>query len=139
MPNVRSQVMLVRLKPYNPKRGHVMRKYTHGPTGKRFEENCGWYKVDAGLANYLLTVRQIATDPDSADAFDVCTEAEAKRVDEREKKAKDRKEAGDANDLTTADLRRLDASASTGSPVEERRQARAARNARAEARTRSVT
>lgn len=141
--STRSQAMLVRIKPYNPKRGHVLRKYTHLPTGKRFEENAGWYKVDAGLANYLKGVHQIASDPDSQFAFDVCTEAEAKRIDEREKKSKERKDPNEANDLTTSDLhRRLDASQSTGSPVEERRQARAARSQRADQRaerTRSVT
>ena len=134
--STRSPSMLVRLKPYNPKRGCVMRKYTHGPSGKRFEENCGWYKVDAGLAAYLKTVRQISGDPESADAFDVCTEAEAKRIDEREKKSKDRKDPNEATDLTTSDLRRLDASASTGDPVAERREARARRTAAA---TRSMT
>ena len=127
----RSSTMLVRLKPCNPKRGLVMRKYTHGPTGKRFEESAGWYKVDAGLADYLGSVHQIVTDLDSPRAFDVCTEAEARRVDEREKKEKLRKDPSEANDLTTSDLRRLDASSSTGSPVDERRAARAARTDRA--------
>jgi hypothetical protein len=104
--------MLVRLKPYDPKRRHVMQSYTHAPSGLRFEAARGWYKVDASIAAYLKTVAQIENDPDSPLAFDVMTDDQALEVDEREEVQKQQK-ASAANpneldqtpsDLTTADL-----------------------------------
>jgi hypothetical protein len=98
---------LVRLKPLNPRKRYVMKLYVHGPSGKTFYEKRGWYKVDDALAEYLSEVRQIESDEDSPLAFDVCTQPEAKRIDERERKVKDKRaQSGDANDLTTGDLRR---------------------------------
>jgi hypothetical protein len=100
-PNTR----LVRLKPYDRRRRHVMRVYVHGPTGKKFEERKGWYKVDASLAKYLGTVQQIEGDEDAPFAFDVCSAEEAKRLDERERRVRvKRAESDEANDLTTGDL-----------------------------------
>jgi hypothetical protein len=97
---------LVRLKPHDKRRRHVMRVYVHGPTGKKFEERRGWYKVDDGLADYLATVGQIEGDEDAPRAFDVCTAAEAGRIDEREKKVREKRaQSAEANDLTTANLR----------------------------------
>ena len=129
----------VRIKPFNPKRGHLLRKFTHAPSGKRFDESHGWYRgIDAGLAQALKEIHVHAHDMDSPFAFDVCTEAEAKAIDASEHKAKERKSAHDATDLTTRDLRTgsrefgsLDANASTGDPVAERREARARRTTRA--------
>lgn len=100
---------LVRLKPYNPKRGHNLRKYTHSPTGKKFEEPLGWYRVEDTLAVYLATVKQNPTDSDSPDAFDVVSEDEAKAIDKREAKEKDKKGADEPNDLTTREMRVRDA------------------------------
>ncbi len=97
---------LVRLKPFNAKRGHHMRKYTHGPTRRTFEVDRGWYKVDDDMADYLATVRQTSSDPDSPDAFDVCTEEEAIKIDARERVEKDRRDAANPNDLPSTDLRR---------------------------------
>jgi hypothetical protein len=113
----------VRLKPYNPRRGCVMRKYTHGPTNKKFEEAHGWYLVDDGLAHELENVHQIARDPDSPLAFDVTDLRGAKAIDAAEKKAKEKKDSTDATDLTTRDLR----SGTDRSPADERREARAKR------------
>ncbi len=41
-----SPTLLVRLKPYDKRRRHVMKIYVHGPSSKKFEERKGWYKVD---------------------------------------------------------------------------------------------
>lgn len=125
------QTRHVRIKPYNPKRGHLMRRYAHVPTNKRFEESHGWYIVDAALAKTLEEVHVHSHDMDSPLAFDVCTAAQAKEIDAREAKAKDRKDASGATDLTTDDLRSRSAiSNSTSSPVDERRTARARRTER---------
>jgi len=103
--STKAATKLVRLKPYDRRRRHVMRTYVHGPTGKKFEEKKGWYKVDATLAKHLAGVQQIEGDDQSPFAFDVCDAAEAKRIDERERKLKDKRaQADEANDLTTGDL-----------------------------------
>lgn len=81
------QVMHVRLKPYEPRRGHVLRRYSYG--GIKFHEERGWYRVDKDVADYLRTVRQVHGDEFSALAFDVCTEAEAQAI-----------EAAETNDAT---------------------------------------
>jgi hypothetical protein len=106
---------LVRLKPYDPKKGHIIQRYTAFST--QFEERKGWYRVSDGIADYLATVHQVPNDEDAAFAFDVCTEEEAKRLEAAEKrKAEERARAAEPNiaaprdvepigDLTTADLR----------------------------------
>lgn len=81
-----TQTMLVRLKPYNPKRGCFLRRFTY--KGLRFQEERGWYRVDLGVAKYLGDVRQVDSDPDSSPAFDVCTEEEARALEEKEKREK---------------------------------------------------
>ena len=106
---------LVRLKPFDPKKGHVIRRYT--AFSIRFEEARGWYKVADEVATYLGTVHQVPGDEDSPLAFDVCTEDEAQRIEAAEKKkAEERARAAEPNvaqpydvsvrggDLTTADL-----------------------------------
>ena len=75
---------LVRLKPFDPKRGHVIRRYT--AFSIRFEEARGWYKVADEVAAYLGTVHQVPGDEDSPLAFDVCSEEEAQRLETAEKK-----------------------------------------------------
>jgi hypothetical protein len=106
---------LIRIKPYDPKKGNVIRRYT--AFGVRFEEARGWYKVSDEVAAYLGTVHQRPGDDDSPLAFDVCTEDEAQRLETSEKKkAEERARAAEPNvaqphdvtarpaDLTTADL-----------------------------------
>ena len=108
---------LVRLKPYDPKKGHVLRRYT--AFSIRFDEARGWYRVEDEVAEYLATVHQIPGDEDSPLAFDVHSAAEAQAIDEAEKKkAEERARAASPNvanapvvspktpasDLTTADL-----------------------------------
>ncbi len=106
---------LVRLKPYDPKKNHVIRRYT--AFAIRFEEARGWYKVADEVAAYLATIHQRPSDDESPLAFDVCSEEEAQRVEAAEKKkAEERARAAEPNvaqpydvsvraaDLTTADL-----------------------------------
>ncbi len=81
--------MLVRVRPYNAKRGQTMRTHSRMHDGARatFQEGRGWYDVSHALAEELRQVRCSDMDPDSALAFDVCTPREARRVDEREEAA----------------------------------------------------
>lgn len=100
----------VRLKPYDPKKGHKIRQYM--VFGIRFEESKGWYRVPAvfirynnenepesqiDVVDYLRQVRQDNDDPDSPLAFDVCTPAEAKALDDAVKAAKARAVASAEN------------------------------------------
>ena len=87
--------MLVRLKAHDPRRGHVMRRYTY--RGIKFQEDRGWYRVENEVAEYLQTVRQVATDEHSPLAFDVCTEAEAKALDKKEQDAEKKRRAATDN------------------------------------------
>ena len=96
---------LVRLKPYAPKKGNFLRRYT--AFSVRFDESRGWYRVTDEVAEYLKGVHQISGDEDSVLAFDVCTEAEGKAIDEAEKKkAEERAKAAQPNiaDITTVDV-----------------------------------
>jgi hypothetical protein len=76
------ETVLVRLKAHDPRRGHVLRRYTYG--GIKIEGSRGWYRVEKDVAEYLKTVRQVDTDPHSPLAFDVATEDEARRIDAEE-------------------------------------------------------
>jgi hypothetical protein len=76
------ETLLVRLKPYDPRRGHVLRRYTY--SGIKFQEERGWYRVEKPVAEYLRAVREVPTDRHSQLAFDVCTEAEAKALETTE-------------------------------------------------------
>jgi hypothetical protein len=73
------ETMLVRLKPYDPRRGNVLRRFTF--RGIKFHEERGWYRVEGAVADYLRGVHQVPSDPYSPRAFDVCTEAEAKALE----------------------------------------------------------
>ena len=113
------ETMLVRLKPFDPRRGHVLRRFTY--RGIKIHQERGWYRVDKDTAAYLRTVRQVHSDEHSPLAFDVCTEAEAKAMDAKEKEeGAVRKSATDNIKLstprnngavTTADLPDTDKSA----------------------------
>ncbi len=100
--------MLVRLKPYDPRRGFVLRRYTY--LGIKFHEERGWYRVDKPVADYLRTVREEPDDEYTPPAFDVCTDDEAKALDAKETdEAKVRRAAADEVKLSAA---RTEASAS---------------------------
>jgi hypothetical protein len=93
--------MLVRLKEHDPRRGHVLRRYTYN--GIKFQVERGWYRVSKAVAEYLRGVRQEAGDLHSPLAFDVCTEAEAKELDAREDSAsRVRKGAADAVEVSVS-------------------------------------
>jgi hypothetical protein len=107
---------LIRLKPFDAKKGHVILRYT--AYGSTFEASKGWYRVSDRVASYLATVHQEPNDEDSPLAFDVCSKEEAERIDEAEQKKADERAratephvatARDATsiggDLTTEDLR----------------------------------
>ena len=51
-----TDTLLVRLKPYDPRRGHVLRRYTYA--GIKFQEERGWYRVERPVAEYLRAVRE---------------------------------------------------------------------------------
>lgn len=87
--------MHVRLKPYDRKRGHVLRTYCI--YGVRFLEKRGWYEVPKSLAKKLETIPQRPTDENSPRAFDVKTKEEAEIVDVKAQETPVRREAKDAN------------------------------------------
>ncbi len=91
---------LVRLKPYDERRGYVLRRYSF--IGIKFHEDRGWYRVEKQIADRLKNVHQIPNDIHSPLAFDVCTEEEAKELDAKEKADALRKEAKDDIQLSKA-------------------------------------
>jgi len=91
------ETLLVRLKPHDPRRGHVLRRYTY--RGIKFHEERGWYRVEKPVADYLRAVHQVPSDQHSPLAFDVCTDDEAKSLDAREK------EAGTTRKAATDDIK----------------------------------
>ncbi len=72
----------VRLKPYNKRRGHLVRTYTY--EGMKFVGERGWTTVSLSMGEKLKTLRQDENDPDSAKLFDVCTRAEADALEREE-------------------------------------------------------
>jgi hypothetical protein len=95
------ETMLVRLKSFDRRRGHVLRRYTYA--GVKLHEERGWYRVTKTVADYLRGVRQIAGDEHSPLAFDVMTDEEAKALDVREEaEAKVRRAATDDIKLSEA-------------------------------------
>lgn len=77
-------ILLVRLRPYAPRQGFVMRRYS--AFGIRFEEGRGWYEVPRSIGEYLKTVHEAAENPGSPLAFDVCTREGARQLEETEKR-----------------------------------------------------
>jgi hypothetical protein len=77
--------MHVRLKPYNPRQGYVMRRFR--AFGIEFVEGRGWYEVPRDIADYLRTVR--SNGDASPFAFDVCTAESAQQIEENEKRMKE--------------------------------------------------
>lgn len=95
------ETLLVRLKPHDARRGHVLRRYTY--LGIKFHQERGWYRVDKDVAEYLRGVRQVAADEYAPLAFDVCTDEEAKALDSKEEtESKVRRAAADEIRLSEA-------------------------------------
>jgi hypothetical protein len=76
------ETLLVRLKAFDPRRGHVLRRFTY--SGIKFQPERGWYRVEKQVAEYLRGVHQQPSDAYTPLAFDVCTDAEAKALDAAE-------------------------------------------------------
>lgn len=120
--------MLVRIKPLDPRRGHRLKTFVHGPTGKRFDERKGWYRVSAEIAEALRDVRVDECDDRSNFAFDVVSAEDAKRIDAAERKeAIKRADAETPNDLGTRDLHRRPADRPQDSPDDRRNTQRSER------------
>lgn len=80
----KSAPMLVRLKPFNPRKGYVMKTYVDGPTGAVFREERGWYEVDDPVL--IERLKECKSRPDreeSPNAFDVCTREQAIELERR--------------------------------------------------------
>lgn len=120
-----NDTLLVRMKPYDPRRGFVLRRLTYA--GIRFESQRGWYRVQKSVADHLRETRCVARDPYSPRAFDVCTEAEANTLDAAEADAaKVRRSATDdlklmpaRSSLTSEDLPKAAAGSSAQAPSKE--------------------
>ena len=79
-----AEQMLVRIKPYNPKKGHLRKCHIEQRFGMRFKEGAGWYEVPAHVARELRKVLHDANDPESAEVFDVVTKAVAHEIRQHE-------------------------------------------------------
>jgi hypothetical protein len=87
--------MFVRLKPYNPRRGYVRRRQM--VEGVRFDVDHNWYRIDDhAFAERLRAMTQDESDPESPALFDVCTESEARSIQERERERKGSASVDDA-------------------------------------------
>jgi len=78
------ETLLVRLKPYDPQRKFVLRRYAY--RGLHFLVKEGWKRVPKDVGDYLRAVRQKEFDTLSPPAFDVCTDAEAQAIDAHERR-----------------------------------------------------
>lgn len=82
-----NDAMYVRLKPYDKKRGYLVRRYniggheflTDGESGRPI-----WSRVTVKAAEFLKTLRQKENDPDSKPLFDVVTPPEYAAIAQRE-------------------------------------------------------
>jgi hypothetical protein len=77
--------LLARLKPYNERKGHLTRTYMID--GSRFFVDRGWYEVPDALGEKLRDLHQDHHNEDSPFLFDVGTQAEAERLEQREVEA----------------------------------------------------
>lgn len=74
--------LLARLKPYNPKKRHLVRCYMID--GVRFYEERGWYEVSDSLADKLRDLHQDHYDLDSPLLFDIMTPEQAEQLEQAE-------------------------------------------------------
>ena len=111
------KTLLVRLKPYDPRRGYLLRRFTY--RGIKFQCDRGWYRVAPDVAGYLATVRQNGASEFSPLAFDVCAPEEAKALDEREQESATTRTAA-ADDIKLSEARRTPETAASETPDEPR-------------------
>jgi hypothetical protein len=138
----KSEVIFVRIKPRNKRKGLRMRRYR--VFGIQFNEAQGWHKVSRWMSGevggavgaprqqlvdmkeYFANVRNTENE-DSPLAFDVCNEETARSIDEEErKKAEPKRKSAHPVDLTSADvrpgrLRAVDQTTASAPPTPERR------------------
>lgn len=92
---------LVRLKPFDPRRGQTLRRYTF--RGIRFRAEGGWHRVDLVIAEHLRGVQSRVGDPQAPLAFDVCSEEDARLLEKKEQlEQSTRRAATDVLPLTRA-------------------------------------
>lgn len=134
--------LLVRLKPLNEKKGFRVKVYIF--EGARFNVERGWYRVQADFGEKLRDLTQDHYDPDSPSLFDVCNEAQARKLEERERREAENERATvarpasvqrasmntirervrdlttrEGGDLTTSDLRGEDEEPAMIDPADE--------------------
>lgn len=100
--------MLARVKPYNKRRGQLVRRITIGHV--RYDESRGWYAVSNDVAERLRDVRVNNSDLESPLVFDVATRSEAEALMEQERMAREKASPSNPNKIgvvTRADLPRL--------------------------------
>lgn len=100
--------IFVRIKPYNPRKGHLKQRFFTF-FGFNFRESNGWQRMQATITHggreldveeYLRSVRQDENDPDSEPVFDVCTsKKEALALAAREKKEAEEKRTPDTAEV----------------------------------------
>lgn len=84
------EVFYARVKPYNPKRGHLVRRIVcmgtlwEGGSGLPPDTIPAWTKVNAAQAEALKRFRQVDNDPYSARVFDIVTPPKREEIDQRE-------------------------------------------------------
>src|SRR3972149_4543544 len=79
----------VRLKPYNPRQGLVVKRYLYKGANYVYDQNAQlsvWYRVTPQLANELRELRQVEGDGLSAQLFDVYKETEKRQIEEEEER-----------------------------------------------------
>jgi hypothetical protein len=87
------ETLLVRMRPYDPRRGYVLQRYT--VAGIRFQAERGWYRVERSIGEYLRAVHEVPGDEHTPLAFAVvATDAEAAALDAQETHGASAKRAG---------------------------------------------
>lgn len=84
---------LVRLKPFNPRRGYFMRSYTL--QGIRIREEDGWHEVDDDLAEKFAQIHATPDNPDSPLGFDVMDQSDALKYEAEQKRLAQQKATAD--------------------------------------------
>lgn len=78
--------MLARLKPFNDKRGQLTKIYMF--MGLKFLAEKGWYEVPDAIGEKLKELHQNHYDEESAFLFDVASQEEAEKIDQKEEDAR---------------------------------------------------
>jgi hypothetical protein len=82
----------VRLRPYDQRTGHLVRKFSLRDPELgflKFNEAGVWHRVPLRVAEKLAEARQRPGNPQSPPVFDVCTEADARKLDAKAQAARE--------------------------------------------------